>query len=95
MPAKIVMKKFGVLAMPSYLDDLDKQDFQKRKTISFKSRFIKKIKTHKHNKRTDYTSPDNFKRNWFCKSCLNTFKLKPRRKYKTLFINFYQFACCT
>ncbi len=84
MPAKIVMKKFGAVVTPSYSDNLDKQDFQKSKTLFFEKRFIKKFTGSKRDPDTFYRSSDNFKRNWFCKNCYRILNLKRARKYKTL-----------
>ena len=62
----------------------------KRDLIAFKNRQLIKVfyKINRNKKRTGLRNgallSDNFKKNWFCKDCLNLFHLKPLRKYKTL-----------
>jgi len=87
MPEKIVLRKFENLSMPEDDEDADKKDFQKQKTVFFKNRLLKNIKSEKEIqfiKAKLQTGSDNFRRNWFCKSCLQIFNLKPRKRYKTL-----------
>ena len=87
MPAKIVLKKFGVLQMPLDCEDSSIQDFQKQKNTFYKNKFIKKFKSNRSKyfyNRTFYAGLSNFRTNWFCKNCYHIFNLKPRKKYKTL-----------
>jgi hypothetical protein len=53
----------------------------------FKNRLFKNVRPKKEIqfiKSRFQNGSDNFRRNWFCKSCHHIFHLKPRRKYKAL-----------
>ena len=87
MPAKIVFEKFRNLLIGEDGEDANKKDFQKQKPVFFKNRLFKNIKSKKEIqfiKAKFQTGSYNFRRDWFCKSCLQIFHLKPRRKYKSL-----------
>ena len=84
MSQKIVMKKFGMVSIPEEAEDTTRQDFQKRKIIFFKNRFSRKNSSRISANRKFSVGTDDFRSNWFCKNCHQTFHLQPRRKYKTL-----------
>lgn len=84
MSQKIVTKKFGMVSIPEETEDLTRQDFQKQKANFFKNRFIRKNSSGISANRKFSSGTDNFRSNWFCKTCHQIFHLQPRRKNKTL-----------
>lgn len=74
---KLVIKKFPLIRRNSYekkgytsLCSYEENHFLRR-------RLFKEVNTKKRIIRS-------FKKDWFCKACLNVFSLKPLKKYKTL-----------
>jgi hypothetical protein len=93
MPAKIVIAKFQALGKFPTWEKFEKQNFQVQKNLCFKGRFLKADSTVCIN-RLEFKNKSSFKRNWFCKSCFNIFRLKPGKRYKTLMHYRLNCSCC-
>ena len=78
MPQKIVLKKFGILSIPGDSEISSKEAYQKSK-----QRIVKTTK-QRHCNRLFSANKYNFKSNWLCKNCFKIFRLKSKRKFKTL-----------
>lgn len=87
MSQKIVTKKFGIVSIHEGGEDSPSQDSQKQRSAFLKNRFNGKPKTTRpldSARENFYPAFYNFRSNWFCKNCHQTFHLQPRKKYKTL-----------
>lgn len=86
MSQKIVMQKFGLHPFPLDFELSIKKNAQKNKSQNLKSRLAKIIRAGKprYSNREFYANTNNFKSNWFCKTCLKFFYLTPKRKFKAL-----------
>ena len=86
MPQKIIMQKLGHRTFSLDFELSCKQYAQKNKSLNLKTRLAKTIRAAKpgYSNREFRTNTNNFKSNWFCKSCFKIFHLSPKRKFKAI-----------
>ena len=85
MPEKIKLIRFKSKYLSPEIIQSIISDFTGMKNNQLIKRFQKSIGNKKRNSLfSKFLSPQNFKRNWFCKDCLTVFYLNPVKRYKSL-----------
>ncbi len=85
MPEKIKLKRFKSTSFPEEFIEDAILDQNKKSNNQFLNRFYKTsfVKKRTGLARESFTILS-FRRNWFCKNCMNVFDLKPISRFKTL-----------